>query len=175
MDQTIATTIILTAAVVAPVIYVLAKRSCRKEMTLEFERDFEAKKNALVSETKAQLKIDDGQMAILQNEYLRGKIDGANEEISKFSVTYQPYSIVKEEYMGMKKRAEIGYEMQIFYDRFPVGDPTKRVTNEDVKFDQEVIDKIMNNELIGFLNNASQLMLAKGMKTKTLPVKKMVV
>ena len=171
MDQTILTTMILTAVVVAAVTYELTKRSCRKTIGVELERDFEAKRNSLVGEAKVQLRNDEGHIALLHNEYLRGKTDGANEEIAKFSVTFQPYSIVKEEYMGIKKRAELGYEMQIFYGQFPIGDPTKRITNEDVKFDQGVIDKLMNSEVMGFLNSVSQLMLTKGMNTKVLPKK----
>ena len=38
-------------------------------------------------------------------------------------------------------------------------------------FDQAVIDKLMNSEVMSFLNNLSQLMLTKGMKTKILPKK----
>lgn len=163
--------VILTAIFLVPLTYLIAVRMVRQSIRLEYERDFHANRNLFIDESKAILGADDRQIALLKNEYLKGKIDGSVEELDKFNITYQPYTRAKEEYLGIKKTAEVGYEMQIFYSGFPIGDPTKRTTHEDVKFDQAVIDKIMNNEMFGLLNNASQLMLNKGFKSTTLPVK----
>jgi hypothetical protein len=158
----------------AALAYMILMKIYVPSLRAQLERDFELGRTRLQENVRNQMLEDEGFKARLQNEYLRGREDGAKEEVAKFRVEYRPYSIVREEYLGMKQRAELGYEMQLYYESFPIGDPTKRVTNEDVKFDQEVIDKILNNEILGFLNNTSQLMLTKGLKTTTLPIKQLV-
>lgn len=58
--------------------------------------------------------------------------------------------------------------MQIWYEGFPIGAPTRRITSTNVKFNQEVIDKLMNSEVIRIISAVSQLMEEKGLKAKLL-------
>ncbi len=92
-------------------------------------------------------------LARLNNEYLRGKEDGRNEELGKFSIIYEPFQDIAEEFMGLKKRAELGYSVQLYYSGLPIGEPTRKITHQNVEYDDRKIDKLMNSELMGSLNN----------------------
>lgn len=121
----------------------------------------------------ANLKDDsDDLLALrLKHEYARGVEDGRREELGKFTVTYQPISEINEEWMGMKKRARLGYEMQINYNGFAVGHQTRHITHNSVEYNQENIDRILNSEVATAISSVAQLIATKGMNAKTLPRK----
>lgn len=107
----------------------------------------------------------------LKHEYVRGLDVGRAEELAKFTVTYQPISEIHEEWMGMKKRARLGYEMQINYSGFPLGHQTRHITHSNVEYNQENIDRILNSEVATAIGSFTQLLVSKGMNAKALPGK----
>ena len=88
--------------------------------------DFEKRRNALIDETKEIAILGPDFAARLDNEYRRGKEDGQKIELQKFAIVYEPYQEVTEEYFEIKKRADIGYGMQLHYAGLPIGEQTRR-------------------------------------------------
>lgn len=168
MSQIVVLQLLAAAFIVASVSFIFTKQYVRKYLLIEFERDFEIKKSDFLKSYKSELKGDEGQIAILEKEYLRGKVDGAKEELAKFNVTLQPYTMTKEEYFGLKKRVEIGYEMQISYAQFPIGKPSRNITSSDEKYDQEKIDRLLNSNAMSAITNMAQALMTKGMTTSIL-------
>lgn len=164
-------TVIPTIAVTALVTWYLTQRFISRHFETTKALDFEKKKNALIDETKERAALGPDFEARLDNAYRRGKDDGQKVELQKFSIVYEPYQAITEEYFGIKKRAEIGYSMQLHYAGLPIGEPTRKTTHTNVEFDDAKIEKIMNSELMGSLNNLCQLLGSKGMSGKILPLK----
>jgi hypothetical protein len=100
----------------------------------------------------------------LENNYLKGKIDGAKEELEKFTFNYEPYVDIFETYF--RKTVEVGYQIQIFYNGMPIGDPTKRVVKHNEKFKDENVKHLVDqvNETI---KSIAQIGISKGIKVKT--------
>lgn len=136
------------------------------------ELDFQTKKNALIDSTKNSIVDSPDFLARLNNEYLRGKDAGSKEELQRFSIIYEPFQEVAEEYMGLRKRAELGYSIQLYYSGLPIGESTRKTTHKNVEFDEKRIDKLLNSELMGSLNSMCQLLLTKGIGSKVLPFKR---
>ena len=78
----------------------------------------------------------------LENNYLKGKIDGSEEELSKFTLIYEPFVDVFENFF--RKTVEAGYQMQILYQGLPIGDPTKRILKYEEKFKEENIKYLVD-------------------------------
>lgn len=131
--------------------------------------DFEVKKSDLVESTKKSVASGEEFKNTLRNEYLRGRDEGQKAELQNFTIIYEPYQDLIEEYAGLKKRVEMGYDMQLYYSGLPIGQPTRRTTHKNIEFDKDRIDRIFDSELIGTLNNIAQLILNKGMNAKVLP------
>ena len=124
--------VILTVVITAPSVYFFTKKITLETLKLECEKNFQISKNNLQESVIKNHKSEDGYKAILSNEYIRGKIDGSKEELEKFSISYQPFI---ERINGMIwDDAAIGYEMQIFYAGFSIGEPTRKITNHEKKF-----------------------------------------
>ena len=85
---------------------------------------------------------------------------------------YEPYQDTVEEYLGLKKRVEMGYSTQFYYSGLPIGVATRKMTHSNIAFDAAKIDKIMNSEVMGTLNGLCQLLVSKGMSGKVLAVAK---
>jgi hypothetical protein len=110
----------------------------------------------------------------LSQEFERGKAAGRAEELGKFELTYEPFVETIEEYMGLKKRSLLGYDMQISYAGFPVGHRTRYVTHKNVEFDEKRIETLLNSEVASAVNGIVQLAATKGLGAKSLPAKRKV-
>lgn len=171
MDQLIITCLI-TAILTAFITWQIARRFAADHHATTSALNFQTKKNDLIDSTKTSIVDSPDFLARLNNEYLRGRDDGRKEELEKFSIIYEPFQDVAEEFMGIKKRAELGYSVQLYYAGLPIGEATRKTTHTNIKFDEERIDKLMNSELIGSLNGICQLLLTKGIGSKVLPLKR---
>lgn len=147
-------------------VYVLTKSITTKSITIKLQNKFLLEKESLIDEAIKKYKADDGHNAILDNEYKKGRVDGAKEELEKFSVTYQPFF---ERIDGLVwDDAVIGYEMQMNYAGFPIGDPTRRITNRESKFKEELVMKILNSEVASLINEMAKAYNSKGISTKVI-------
>jgi hypothetical protein len=162
---------ILAAVLTAIVTWYLTRKFMARHYETVKSLDFEVKRNSLVDETREAVVASADFTIRLENEYRRGREDGQKAELEKFSIVYEPYQETKEEYMGLKKRAEIGYSMQLHYSGLPIGQSTLKITHTNVEFDAAKIDKIMSSELMSTLNSLCQLLVSKGMSGKVLPRK----
>lgn len=171
MQTDIPIAVVFTIATTAPFTWYLTRRFISRHYETAKALEFEKQRNKLIDETKDAAILSADFAARLDNEYRRGKDDGHKAELEKLAIIYEPYQVVTEEYMGMKKRAELGYSMQLHYAGFPIGEPTRKVLHAKIEYDQAKIDKIMNNELITGLGQMCQLLASKGMSGKVLPRK----
>jgi hypothetical protein len=105
----------------------------------------------------------------LDQEFHRGKEVGKSEELGKFTLSYEPFAETIEEYLGMRKRSTLGYDMQISYSGFPIGHKTRYITHQNIEYDEKRIDALLNNEVASTINNIIQLAATKGMGVKALP------
>jgi flagellar biosynthesis/type III secretory pathway protein FliH len=171
MQPDIPIAVVFTIAATAPLTWYLTRRFISRHYETAKALEFEKQRNKLINETKDAAIHSADFAARLDNEYRRGKDDGHKAELEKLTIVYEPYQVVTEEYLGMKKRAEIGYSMQLHYAGLPIGEPTRKVLHAKAEFDQAKIDNIMNNELIKGLGQMCQLLASKGMSGKVLPRK----
>lgn len=105
----------------------------------------------------------------LEREFQKGKEAGRTEELGNFTLTYEPFVETIEEYMGLKKRSTLGYNMQIHYSGFPIGHQTRYVTHNSIEYDEKRVDALLNNEVAAAVNGIVQLAATKGMNAKALP------
>ena len=105
----------------------------------------------------------------LEREFQKGKEAGRLEELANFTLTYEPFEERIEEYMGLKKRSTLGYNMQINYAGFPIGHRTRYVTHNNIEYDEKRINLLFNGELASAVNGIVQLAATKGMNAKALP------
>lgn len=163
--------VVITVAITMPITWYLTHRFISRHYETAKALEFEKQRNGLIAETKDAAALSADFAARLDNEYRRGKDDGQKAELEKLAIVYEPYQVISEEWMGLKKRAELGYSMQLHYAGLPIGEPTRKVLREKVEYDQANIDKVMNNELITGLGQMCQLLASKGMSGKILPRK----
>lgn len=169
MQLEIVLTVIPTVAVTALATWYLTRRFIGLHYEATKALDFERNKNSLINETKENTMLGADFKARLDNEYRRGKEDGQTAELQKFAIVYEPYQDITEEYLGIKKRAEIGYNMQLHYSGLPIGHATRKATHTNVQYDEAKIDKLVNSELMSSLNSFCQLLGSKGISGKILP------
>ncbi|MES2361346.1 MAG: hypothetical protein V4646_06050 [Pseudomonadota bacterium] len=105
----------------------------------------------------------------LDREFQKGKEAGRLEELGNFTLTYEPFVETIEEYLGLKKRSTLGYDMQIHYSGFPIGHRTRHVTHNSIEYDEKRVDALLNNEVAAAVNGIVQLAASKGMGAKSLP------
>lgn len=158
-----------TAAITGLFTYFATKIITLKLHKTSVELDFEKQKRQLVEEAKKSVASGEEFANRLLNEYLRGKEDGQKLELQNLTIVYEPYQDLIEEYGGLKKRVEIGYDMQLYYSGLPIGQPTRRPTHKNIEFDKERIDRILDSELMSTLKNVTELILSKGINAKILP------
>lgn len=108
----------------------------------------------------------------LDREFQKGKDAGRREELGNFTLTYEPFVETIEEYMGLKKRSTLGYDMQIHYSGFPIGHRTRYVTHNSIEYDEKRVDALLNNEVAAAVNGIVQLAASKGMGAKSMPRKR---
>lgn len=90
----------------------------------------------------------------LRNEFERGKEAGRQEELAKFTFTYEPFTEKIEEYLGLKKRATLGYYLYIDYSGFRIASKSRCVTHESIEYDQKRIDELLSNTINGAIQQA---------------------
>lgn len=171
MQLDIPIAVVFTIAATVPLTWYLTRRFISRHYETVKALEFEKQRNKLIDETKNAAILSADFEARLDNEYRRGKDDGHKAELEKLAIVYEPYQVVTEEYLGMKKRAELGYSMQLHYAGLPIGEPTRKVLHAKIEYDQAKIDNIMNNELITGLGQMCQMLASKGMSGKVLPRK----
>ena len=89
----------------------------------------------------AEYKSSDEFNLRLNFEHAKGKLAGASEELEKFHITYTPVLVDHEKLWS--HRVDVGYDMQIHYGGFPIGEPTRRITNHKEKSKEENILQIL--------------------------------
>lgn len=99
-----------------------------------------------------------------QNSYLQGKIDGGREELEKLTISYEPFVDIHENFF--RKSVDAGYQLQIFYNGMPLGDPTRRVVRHNEKFKDENVKQILDqvNEIIRTISKTGN---SKGIPVRT--------
>jgi hypothetical protein len=105
----------------------------------------------------------------IDQAFRKGREEGQAQELAKFTLTYEPFAETVEEYMGLKKRSTLGYNMRIHYAGFPIGDETRCVTHQNIEFDEKRIDGLLNSEVASAIAGVVQMVATKGLGTKTLP------
>lgn len=105
----------------------------------------------------------------LDQEFHKGKEVGRTEELEKFTLAYEPFSETIEEYLGIKKRSTLGYDMQLYYSGFPIGHKTRYITHQNIEYDEKRVDALLDSEVASTISGIVQLAATKGMNTKTLP------
>lgn len=89
-----------------------------------------------------KFKSSDEFNALLSAEHAKGVQAGAEEERARFNITYTPIVIDHENFWSHK--VDVGYDMQIFYAGFPIGEPTRRITHHQEKSKDENINKLLS-------------------------------
>lgn len=169
MQSYVFLTIVLTVICTAFSTWYLTRRFMTRDQEILRALDFEKQRNSLIDQTKQSAVLGADFEARLDNAYRKGKDDGQKAELEKFAIVYEPYQSSTEEYFGIKKRAELGYTMQLHYAGLPIGEAARKATHTNIEFDDAKIEKIMNSELIGSLNGLCNLLGSKGMTAKILP------
>ena len=90
----------------------------------------------------SQFKDSDEFANLLALEHERGKRSGASEELKKFHITYTPVLVDVESFISRK--VDVGYDMQINYSGFPIGEPTRRITNHQQKSKDENVRLLLD-------------------------------
>lgn len=71
-------------------------------------------------------------------DFLKGKELGEKQNIERFNVTYTPYIERNDSFFFAK--AEVGHQMQLFYNGLPIGQPNKTILKSDIKFKEENVN-----------------------------------
>jgi len=103
---------------------------------------------------------------VVENSYLKGRLDGAREELERFTINYEPFIDIYDSYF--RKTVEAGYQVQIFYSGIPVGDPTRRVMRHREKFKEENV-KFLTEQINSAISTIAQSAASKGIPVKTSP------
>lgn len=87
---------------------------------------------------------------LLDVEFRKGLEEGEKRAMGKFAITYQPIVEITENFL--KRTADVGYMMQMFFNGLPFGDPMKRITNHEEKFKDDNL-KYLVDSVTSTLNN----------------------
>ena len=90
----------------------------------------------------SDFKTSDEFKNLLAIEHEKGRRKGATEELEKFHITYTPVLVDVETFISRK--VDVGYDMQINYSGFPIGEPTRRITNQHQKSKDENIKILLD-------------------------------
>ncbi len=101
---------------------------------------------------------------VLESSYLKGRLDGARDELERFTINYEPFLDIYDSYF--RKTVEAGYQVQIFYNGIPVGDPTRRVVRHREKFKEENV-KLLMEQINSAISAIAQSAASKGIPVKT--------
>lgn len=97
----------------------------------------------IVNEKISAFKNSEEFKMILNYHFENGVKQGAENELTKFAIEYKPFVNTYDDFF--KKKAEIGYSMQLFYNNLPLGDPMNRITQKEEKFKEENLNIIIEN------------------------------
>lgn len=90
-------------------------------------------------------------------EYRKGIEEEEKRAIERFTLSYEPFIEISDNFL--KKTAEAGYTMQIFYSGLPLGGPMKRVTKREEKFIDEnvkyLVDSVKRSTRCTIMSNLS--------------------
>lgn len=118
----------------------------QKNSTQEYAATLQLQiEHAQLEATKAAIqnfKSSDEFNALLSIEHAKGVKAGEEEERARFNITYTPIVIDHENFWSHK--VDVGYDMQIYYAGFPIGEPTRRITHHQEKSKDENINKLLN-------------------------------
>ncbi len=122
-----------------------------------------------------EFKSSDDLANLLSIEHDKGKRAGAAEELEKFQITYTPIIVDIETFLSRK--IDIGYDMQIHYAGFPIGEATRRITNRQEKSKDENIKMLLDTvnktlELVGEVAAKSGIPITIGKTPKRVARKK---
>lgn len=129
--------------------FVFAKRDFEEGKRIAYLENSEIR-NQQVKSGILEHKETDEFKSLLEIEYLKGVEEGGKRELSKFTLSYEPFVDIAENFF--RKTADAGYIMQIFYNGLPLGDPMKRVTNHEEKYKDENV-KYLIDSVNGTINN----------------------
>lgn len=101
--------------------------------------------------------------ALLEVEYRKGVEEGEKKALGDFGLSYEPYVEVTDTFL--KRTADIGYMMQMFYKGLPIGDPMKRITSHEEKFKEDNL-KYLIDTVTGTLNNIMHMAAPLGIPVK---------
>ncbi|MEK4878744.1 MULTISPECIES: hypothetical protein [Paenibacillus] len=99
-------------------------------------KSFAMKRNPLENKGPEEIK------ALMEIEYRKGVEEGEKKAFAKFTLIYEPFVDISDSLL--KKTAEAGYTMQMFYNGLPLGDPMKRVTHHEEKYKEENMKYILD-------------------------------
>lgn len=83
-----------------------------------------------------------GDAALLEVQYLKGRVDGIREEAAKLSVTFQP--IIQDVGTWFKTTHNIGFDAQYFYGPVQIGNPVRHITETRQVAKDENIAKLFD-------------------------------
>lgn len=107
-------------------------------LTAERERGHREGERAALSQFRGSEEFSN----LLALEHQKGKLLGATEELEKFHITYTPVLVDVESFISRK--VDVGYDMQINYSGFPIGEPTRRITNRQQKSKDENVKLLLD-------------------------------
>ena len=115
--------------------------------SLEFEailnnKYYEGRKHR-IDEALKEYKESPDFKRVLENEYRRGKEEGQKVELRKFSIKYDTWVDYDDGFFS--SHYIDGYNMQLFYNNMPLGDPTRRVLTSNKKFKEENLRYLVDN------------------------------
>jgi hypothetical protein len=99
----------------------------------------------------------------LENQYLKGQIYGEQETLKKFTLLYEPFVEVSEGIF--KKSAVSGYQLQMYFNGLPLGDPTRRVIKKEEKFKEENM-KYLIEQVYGTIQKIVEIATPAGIPVK---------
>lgn len=115
-----------------------SSREFRDMLELQFEKG----KSEGASTAMQTYKSSDDFSIVLSSQHAKGKLDGAAEELQKFHITYTPVLIDHETFFSHK--VDGGYDMQLHYAGFPIGEPTRRITSHEEKSKDENVNRLIS-------------------------------
>jgi hypothetical protein len=107
-------------------------------LTLQYENG----KNQGSARSLTDYKTSEEFAAVLGAEHAKGKLAGAADELNKFHITYTPVLVDHETFISHK--VDAGYDMQLHYSGFPIGEPTRRITSHQEKSKDENINRMLD-------------------------------
>ncbi len=88
--------------------------------------------------------------SLLEVQFMKGVEEGEKRAMRKFVLSYDPFVEIRDTFL--KKTADAGYLLQMYYNGLPFGDPMKRITTHEEKYKEENLKHLIDT-VSGTLNN----------------------